>query len=228
MAEPDVDPHFAAAVAERVAAVRDRVSAAGGSDVGILAVTKSFGLDACWAAHLAGCVGIGENYAQELVGKFTGHEIPWPVHFIGQLQTNKVRVVAPYVSVVESVDRPALVTELARRMPTARVLVQVDAVGVGDGRGGCPVDQVSALVDTARGTGLEVVGLMTVGPPDADPIATRAAFRLVRSLVDRLGLVTCSMGMSADLEIAVQEGSTQIRVGSALFGERPLRPAAAR
>lgn len=228
MAEPDVDPQFAAAVADRFAALRDRVSAAGGSNVGILAVTKSFGLDACWAAHLAGCVGVGENYAQELVGKFSGHEVPWSVHFIGQLQTNKVRLVAPYVSVVESVDRPSLVAELARRMPTTRVLVQVDTVGGGHGRGGCPVDQVPALVDAARAADLDVAGLMTVGPPDADPVATRAGFRLVRRLVDRLGLHTCSMGMSADLEIAVQEGSTQVRVGSALFGERPLPTAAAR
>lgn len=204
-----------------MAGVRDRIVAAGGSDVAILAVTKSFGIEACWAAYRAGCIGVGENYAQELVRKFAGQDIPWAVHFIGQLQTNKVRLVAPYVSVVESVDRPALVDELARRRPGCQVLVQVGVLDADPRRGGCPEHRVGALVDHARSAGLDVRGLMTVGPTDGDAVTTRAAFRRVRGLVDRLGLERCSMGMSGDLEIAVEEGSTEVRIGSALFGDRP-------
>jgi uncharacterized pyridoxal phosphate-containing UPF0001 family protein len=172
---------------------------------------------------------VGENYAQEVMAKFglaraATPTLPLPsVHFIGQLQTNKVRRLVGLVDVFESVDRRSLVDELARRAPGATVLVQVDATS-GDGKGGCPVDEVAALVDAARRAGLDVRGLMTVGPTDGGAEAARPAFRTVRGLVDRLGLAVCSMGMTDDLDVAVQEGSTQVRVGSALFGRRPPMP----
>ena len=134
----------------------------------VLAVTKTFGLDACLAAHRAGCAAVGENYAQEVAAKFAGVDLPFAVHFIGQLQTNKVRMVAPFVSVYETVDRPSLVDELARRVPGATVLVQVDTSGE-VGKGGCPIAEVPALVDRAVGAGLEVRGLMTVGPTEGGP-----------------------------------------------------------
>lgn len=101
-------------VAERLAAVRDRIARAGGVDVAVLAVTKTFGIEACWAASRAGCDAVGENYAQEVVAKLAGVERPFGVHFIGRLQTNKVRQLAPIVSMYETMDRLSLVVELAK------------------------------------------------------------------------------------------------------------------
>jgi PLP dependent protein len=175
------------------------------------------------AAASAGCRAIGENYAQELVVKApVAAAAGLAVHFIGQLQTNKVRQLAGLVDVWETVDRPRLVAELARRAPGARILVQVDTTGEA-GKGGCPVADVPALVAAAGDAGLVVEGLMTVGPTDGGPEAARPGFRTVRRLVDDLGLVTCSMGMSGDLEVAVAEGATEVRVGTALFGPRTPR-----
>lgn len=207
-------------VAERLQHVRDRIARAGGSGVTVLAVTKTFPAEACWAAYHAGCGAVGENYAQEVVAKLGGVELPFEVHFIGQLQTNKVRMLAPVVSVFETVDRPSLVAELAKRVPGARVLLQVSTAGE-EGKGGCPLADVPALHERALAAGLSVEGLMTVGPTEGGPEAARPGFRAVRTLLDRLGLGVLSMGMTDDLEVAVQEGSTQVRVGSALFGPRP-------
>jgi uncharacterized pyridoxal phosphate-containing UPF0001 family protein len=217
------DEQRIAYVAERLHIVRSRIQAAGGVDVAILPVTKTWGIEWCMAAHGAGCTEVGENYAQEVVAKLSSPARPFGVRFIGQLQTNKVRMLAPLVQVYETVDRPSLVRELATRVPGARVLVQVAPVDFDDAtsKGGCVMAEVPALVDAARTAGLDVLGLMAVGPTVGGPEAARPTFRAVRSLVDRLGLRQCSMGMSDDLEVAVQEGSTQVRVGSALFGERP-------
>jgi PLP dependent protein len=210
----------AASVAESLQRVRDRISAAGGgTDVAVLAVTKGFGIEAIEAALGAGCAAIGENYAQELLTKRDAMRHA-EVHFIGQLQTNKVRQIAGLVDVYETVDRERLAHEIARRHPGARVLIQVDTTGE-PGKGGCPLSDVDVLVAAARAAGLDVRGLMTVGPTEGGPQAARAGFRAVRAAVDRIGLAVCSMGMTDDLEVAVQEGSTQIRVGTALFGPRP-------
>ena len=208
------------AVAQRLAVVRERIALAGGTDVTVLPVTKTFGIEACFDAFEAGCPNVGENYAQEIVSKLGAVDRPFGVHFIGQLQTNKVRQLAPIISVYESVDRPSLVSELAKRAPGASVLIQVAALAE-PGKGGCALAEVSALVSAAQEAGLDVRGLMTVGPTTGGPERAREGFRVVRQLMDRLGLIVCSMGMTDDLEVAVQEGSTQVRVGSALFGERP-------
>lgn len=216
---------FERRVADRLAAVHERIERAGGEGVTVLPVTKTFGVEACWAAYRAGCAAVGENYAQEVVSKLGGVERPFGVHFIGQLQTNKVRMLAPIVSCYETVDRASLVDELAKRAPGASVLLQVDT-SAEPGKGGCAVANVPALLDHARSRGLHVRGLMTVGPTTGGPEAARPGFRIVRRLLDTLGLEVLSMGMTDDLEVAVQEGSTQVRVGSALFGARP--PAAPR
>jgi pyridoxal phosphate enzyme (YggS family) len=219
-------PVDAARVAERVQAVRERIAAAGGVGVALLAVTKTFPVEAILAAVGAGCDGIGENYAQELVAKLAAlptllDGAPRPeVHFIGQLQSNKVRALAGLVDVFETIDRPSLAAELAKRCPGARVLVQVGVTGE-PGKGGVPVDEVVGLVEQCGAVGLCVDGLMTVGRTIGGPEASRSVFRTVRGLVDSLGLQVCSMGMSDDLEVAVQEGATLVRVGSALFGSRP-------
>ncbi len=145
------------------------------------------------------------------------------MHFIGQLQTNKVRQLAGLVDVWESIDRPRLVAELAHRAPGARILVQVDTTGE-EGKGGCPLaDVAGARPRRPTDAGLVVAGLMTVGPTEGGPEAARPGFRAVRALVDELGLTTCSMGMTADLDVALEEGTTEIRVGTALFGPRPPR-----
>jgi pyridoxal phosphate enzyme (YggS family) len=214
-------PRFdATTVAESLARVRARIVAAGGDDrVAVLAVTKGFGAEAIEAALAAGCVAIGENYAQELLAKRAAAARA-EVHFIGQLQTNKVRQVAGLVDVYETVDREHLAREIVKRDPGARVLVQVDTTGE-PGKGGCPIAELDALVAFAGESGLDVRGLMTVGPTDGGPEAARPGFRAVRAALDRLGLEICSMGMTDDLDVAVQEGSTQIRVGTALFGARP-------
>jgi PLP dependent protein len=123
--------------------------------------------------------------------------------------------------VYETVDRERLANEIARRQPGARVLVQVDMTGE-PGKGGCLLADLDALVEVVHTAGLDLRGLMTVGPTEGGPEAARAGFRSVRAAVDRLGLAVCSMGMTDDLEVAVQEGSTQIRVGTALFGARPV------
>lgn len=208
------------AVAQRLAVVRERITLAGGIDVAVLPVTKTFPIEACFAAFEAGCPDVGENYAQEIVSKLGAADRPFGVHFIGQLQTNKVRQLAPIISVYESVDRLSLVAELRKRVPGASVLIQVAALSE-PGKGGCALAEVPGLVAAAQEAGLDVRGLMTVGPTTGGPEAARLGFRVVRQLMDRLGLRVCSMGMTDDLEVAVQEGSTQVRVGSALFGERP-------
>ncbi|MGD9702065.1 MAG: YggS family pyridoxal phosphate-dependent enzyme [Acidimicrobiia bacterium] len=214
-----------ATVADHVAAVRARIAAAGGRDVELVAVTKTFPVEAIRAAVAAGCRAIGENYAQELVAKIAELERGGidegerpEVHFIGHLQTNKVRMLAPVVTVWESVDRPSVVDEIEKRAPGARIYVQVNVTGEPQ-KSGCRPDEAAALVRRATDAGLQVEGLMTIGVLD-DPVAARAGFRLLRGLSTSLGLRGCSMGMTDDLEIAVEEGATLVRVGRALFGPR--------
>jgi pyridoxal phosphate enzyme (YggS family) len=193
--------------------------------VALVAVTKGFGAEAIDACVAAGCTDIGENYAQEAVVKWTSFASPPArLHFIGRLQTNKVRVLAPHVALWQSIDRAALVDAVAKDAPGARVLVQVN-VSDEPAKGGCPPGTAEALVDHARAKGLVVEGLMTVGRT-GPPADAAVGFAVLRGLVDRLGLSVCSMGMSDDLEIAVAEGATMVRIGSALLGMRPSHPPA--
>lgn len=215
-------------VRDRVIELRatiDAVERAWTHHVAVVGVTKGFASDAIDAAVAAGCDAIGENYAQELIDKRATVERLRPeVQFIGQLQRNKVRQLAGLVDVWCSLDRASVIDEVAKRATGARVMVQVDTTD-DPAKGGCSVDDVAALVDRATERGLRVEGLLTVGPTDGDSESARSGFRAVRALVDHLGLTECSMGMSGDIEVAVAEGSTQVRVGTALFGRRPPRPA---
>ena len=217
----------AVTVEERVAVVRERIAAAGGHDVTIVAVTKGFGPDAIVAAMAAGLTDIGENYAQELLAKLASVEeqasaatTTPTVHFIGRLQSNKVKALASSVDVWQTIDRSSLGVAVAKHAPGARVLVQVN-ISAEPHKGGCPPEDTAHLVGELHGLGLAVEGLMGVGPI-GEPEAARPGFRLLRRLADDLGLATCSMGMTDDLEVAVEEGSTMVRVGSALFGVRPV------
>jgi pyridoxal phosphate enzyme (YggS family) len=219
----------AASVAERLEVVRRRIASAGGKNVRIVGVTKGFGSDAIEAAVAAGCRDIGESYAQELINKLADVRGPAPiVHFVGHLQTNKVKHLAPHVDVWHSVDRLRVVEALGRHAaPGATVLVQVNVTG-GPDQGGCAPDETEEIVVAARDAGLNVVGLMAIGQAGGGE-AARPGFQLLRRLVDELELAECSMGMTEDLEAAVKEGSTMVRVGRALFGPRlrhqPTEPA---
>ena len=210
----------AAAVAANVAAVRAAIEARTDRRVSLVAVTKGFDEHAVRAAMAAGADGVGENYAQEMVAKaaaLDGATPPW--HFIGQLQRNKVKMIVPLgVALWQTVDRGDLAREVARRQPGARVLVQVNTTAEAQ-KGGCEPSAAPALVEECRTLGLAVDGLMTIGPA-GPPEDARAGFRHLRRIADDLGLSGCSMGMSADFEVAVDEGATIVRIGSRLFGPR--------
>ena len=206
-------------VADRVALVRSEISNAGGSEVSLIAVTKSFGIDALRAASTAGCEGVGENYAQELLEKVTVGLPSIDVHFIGALQSNKVRSLAGHVALWQSVDRESVVDELGRRAPGASILIQVDTTQE-PSKGGVTPALLDTLRTRAESQGLAVKGLMTIGPTDGTQQECEKSFEMLRRLVNEQALSVCSMGMSADYRIAVACGSTMVRVGSGLFGDR--------
>jgi PLP dependent protein len=207
-----------AAVAERVEHVRARIAAAGADPeaVTLVAVTKGQGPDAVRAALDAGLADIGENYANELCAKAAAIQgARW--HFLGAIQRNKLSRLAPLVACWQGVARAVEAEAIAGRAPGAAVFVEVEVTGAPQ-RNGCPPAGVAPLVGAARACGLDVRGLMVVAPPQPD--AARAAFRTVRGLADDLGLAERSMGMTDDFEVAVAEGSTMVRLGRVLFGER--------
>ncbi len=218
---------------QRFGDIRDRIRRAGGVDVQIIAVTKTWGADAMIGAYEIGCDGVGENYAQELIHKVA--LVPplqrLPIHFIGQAQTNKVKSLVDIVDVWQSVDRATLVDELIKRLrlrsnaQPASIMLQVNTTGEST-KAGCDPADVSTLLARARQGGLQVSGLMTVGPTSGEVDLTRQAFRLLGQLADQHDLGERSMGMSGDFEIAVEQGATSVRIGTALFGERPSRPSA--
>lgn len=194
---------------ERIAAVTDR-------DVRVVVVTKGHPPEAAAAAVAAGFGDLGENYAQEMLGKVD--LVPaarW--HFVGRLQSNKVRLLAGHVHLWQSIDRRALVKEVAKRDPGAKVLIQVDLAGT-EGRGGAPRGDVDALVDFARTAGLDVRGLMGVAAPRSD--AAQEAFSWMAAAAAALDLEEVSMGMSGDLDVALSAGATMVRIGTALLGPR--------
>jgi PLP dependent protein len=193
--------------------------------VTLVVVTKEVGLDAVRSALAEGAVDLGENRAQDLARKAEALAAAPPRwHFIGRLQRNKVRLVAPVVALWESVDREEIAAEIGRRAPGAAVLVQVNVTGEPQ-KGGCAPAAVSSLVEACTTDGCRVDGLMTVPEAVGDP---RPAFARLRQMADELGLRECSMGMSGDYELAIAEGATMVRVGSAIFGPRPERPDARR
>ncbi|MDQ6796582.1 MAG: alanine racemase [Actinomycetota bacterium] len=213
-----------AAVADRLSVIRDRIRAAGGAltDVTVVAVTKGHGPSAAAAALDAGLVDVGENYAAELVANAetlaeTGRRAP-RFHFLGHVQRNKVRSIAGLVGLWQGVDRLAAGREIARRHPGASVLVQLDISGEA-AKHGCRPDEAERLVAELVDLGLDVRGLMAVGPT-GPPEDARPGFRQVVTLADTLDLPERSIGMTGDLEVAVGEGATMIRVGRGLFGPR--------
>ncbi|MGE3619328.1 MAG: YggS family pyridoxal phosphate-dependent enzyme [Acidimicrobiia bacterium] len=227
MAGGQGDPGPAGDITTDLARLRARIAATGRdpAEVTVVAVTKGQPAAVARAAVEAGLADLGESYAQELVPKAeallddppAGPPARW--HFIGRLQRNKVRQVAPFVGLWQSIDRLSLAAEVARRAPGAEVLVQVNATGE-EAKGGCRPELVGPVVEGCRDLGLVVRGLMAVGPT-GPPEQARPAFRAVRELADRLDLDVRSMGMSGDLEVALDEGATMVRIGTALVGRRP-------
>lgn len=210
-------------VAGNVAEVRERIARAArraGRDpaaVRLVAVTKTVPDDLVRMAVAAGVTDLAENRAQDLVARapsLADAAVRW--HFVGRLQRNKVRVVAPLVVRIHSVDRPELVDPLAARARGVPLLVQVNLAREAQ-KGGCAPEAAGALVDALRAAGLTVDGLMTVPPHGDDP---RPWFEQLAVLAARLGLPELSMGMSDDYEAAVELGATYVRVGRALFGPR--------
>jgi PLP dependent protein len=214
-------------VAERLEAVKTRIRDAAvragrdPSEITLVAVSKLHPAAAIRAAYAAGQRDFGENYAQELSDKAAelGDLPDLRFHFIGHLQRNKAKLVAPRVAVVHTVDSLSLAQAIERRADGRAhvLLIQVNMAGEVK-KSGVDVDEVEALRDAIeRETSLPVTGLMTIPPAEGDP---RPHFEALAALARRLGLAELSMGMSDDLEAAIEAGATLVRVGTAIFGPR--------
>ncbi len=199
------------------------------SSIRLVLASKTQPSEAIRAAANAGARDFGENYVQEAIAKRAElsdlTDIRW--HLIGHLQTNKVKVAASAFALIHSVDSVRLAEALAHAQPAPRVhaLIEVNLGGEASKTGVAP-DGVAAILDAARDK-LEIDGLMTIPPPGANAEAARPYFAQLRELRDRLArqsgyaLSELSMGMSDDFEVAIEEGATIVRIGRAVFGERP-------
>lgn len=192
----------------------------------LIAVSKTMEAERIRLAIEAGVAALGENRVQEAKEKIAqlGHPVPW--HLIGSLQTNKARDAARLFDWIQSVDRLDLARELSRRAGD-RVLNVLLQVNLGDEpqKGGIAPAEVKRLAESVAGLpGLRVRGLMAIPPAAESPELTRPHFRRLRELRDELGFEHCSMGMSADYEVAIEEGATMVRVGTAIFGPRTASP----
>jgi len=216
-------------VAENLVRVRERIARAcdrakrDPASVKLVAVSKVQPVEAIREALEAGQRAFGENYAQELREKadaVVGAE--W--HFLGALQTNKVKMVVGKVALLHTCDRPSLAQELNKRAAALatvqRVLVEVNLAEEPQKGGIAPSALASFVDEIGRLSALRCEGLMCIPPAEDDP---RPHFRRLRELRDTLGLAELSMGMSADYETAIEEGATVVRVGTAIFGERPRK-----
>jgi pyridoxal phosphate enzyme (YggS family) len=225
-------------VAARLAEVRDRIAAAASrsgratSDVTLVAVSKTFPADVVSGAIRCGVADVGENRVQEAAAKRPAVSGAARWHLIGPLQRNKAGPALETFDVVHTLDRPRLAERLdgllERDWPERRLPVLLE-VNVGDEpqKAGALPEDVRQLLETSLGLErLEVVGLMAIPPFEDDPEASRPYFGRLRELRDRLEatvghpLPELSMGMSHDFEIAIEEGATLVRVGSAIFGPR--------
>ncbi len=220
-------------IAERLAGVRAQVDeaarAAGRApgEVALVAVSKRHPVEAIREAYAAGQRAFGENYVQELVAKAEAlrdlDEIRW--HFIGHLQRNKAKAVLRAGALVDTVDSARLADAVAKAAaahggPPHPICLQVNVGGEAQKSGIAPAE-LPALIDHVQGlASLRLEGLMTI-PPAGNDDTTRRCFEALRALVDTHELARWSMGMSGDLALAVAAGSTEVRVGTAIFGPRP-------
>jgi pyridoxal phosphate enzyme (YggS family) len=214
-------------VRERVAKAAERAGRRP-SDVLLVGVSKTVEVGRIRQAIEAGVAALGENRVQEAKEKVAeiGRPVPW--HLIGHLQTNKVRDAIELFDVIQSLDRLDLAKELDKRARargrTVDALVEVN-VGGEDSKGGVSPDGLGALLDAvAAMSAVKVKGLMAIPPEAKQPDDSRVWFRALRKLGERYGFAELSMGMSGDFEVAIEEGATVVRVGTAIFGPRPPRP----
>ena len=202
------------------------------TSVRLLAVSKTFPPEAVAAAHAAGQSAFGENYVQEGLEKIAAlAHLPLEWHFIGPIQSNKTRPIAERFAWVHGIDRLKIAERLSAqrplRLPDLQVCLQVNVSGETSKSGVESAAIVSLACDVARLPRLKLRGLMVIPRPAATSDAQRAPFRELRLLLDQinakgLGCDTLSMGMSADLEAAILEGATLVRIGTAIFGTREV------
>ena len=207
-------------VAANLESIHRRISSTGRdlSSVRVVGVTKTFGANAVRAASEVGLSTLGENYVEELTEKRAAtSELNLTWHFLGALQSNKIGAVLRSADLVCGVSRAKELEKISRLRPGMSIYVQVDYTGA-EGRNGTDPRDVPALVARARDLGLDVRGVMTVPSPGLEN--SRSAFSALVALADDLGLKERSMGMSEDLEVACELGSSEIRIGRALFGPR--------
>ncbi|KAB8043020.1 YggS family pyridoxal phosphate-dependent enzyme [Janthinobacterium aquaticum] len=204
------------------------------ADVMLLAVSKTFGADAVLAAADAGQTAFGENYLQEALDKIAAVQAAQPDaglewHFIGPIQSNKTRPITEHFDWVHTVEREKIAVRLSEQrpaeLPELNICLQVNISGEASKSGVAPADLPALAHAVAQLPRLRLRGLMAIPEPETDPARQRAAFAQLRQLFQQLrdgglALDTLSMGMSADLQAAVLEGATIVRVGSAIFGSR--------
>lgn len=225
-------------IAENIAKVRERIEKAcqkadrNTADVELVAVTKVVEVDRIYEAIDAGIQIIGENRVQEAWQKYqsVGDKVQW--HLIGHLQTNKVKRALQFARFIHSVDSLHLAEEIqkqAQKMDkTVDILVQVNTSGEQTKFGFAPEESLDAVKYIALLPQVKIKGLMTIGAFLPDPEDVRPCFRQLRRLrdeirkcqIDRVEMDILSMGMTGDFEVAIEEGSTMIRVGRSIFGKR--------
>ena len=220
-------------IAENIAKVGARIREAAQAsqrnfaDIGLLAVSKTKPAEAIREAHAAGLCDFGENYLQEALEKQAAlTDLPLIWHFIGPIQSNKTRPIAEHFDWVHSVDRLKIAQRLSEQrpahLPALNICLQVNISGE-DSKSGCSPEELTALARAVVALpNLRLRGLMAIPEPTDDVAAQHAAFARLRQLRDELALNldTLSMGMSHDLEAAIAEGATWVRIGTALFGAR--------
>jgi pyridoxal phosphate enzyme (YggS family) len=218
-----------------LAAVRERIERAAGragrrpEDILLIGVSKTVPAERVRLGVEAGLTALGENRVQEAREKIKilGRPVPW--HLIGHLQTNKVRDALELFDLIHSLDRLELARELERRAGDrlVNVLLEVNVAEEPSKSGFAPEALGPALEAIGAMTHLRVRGLMAIPPIVERAEDARGSFQTLRRLAERHGLPELSMGMSADFEVAIEEGATMVRVGTAVFGARPVRAAAA-
>jgi len=226
-------------ISDNINSIRERISRAcaragrSTSEITLLAVGKTFPSSAVREAVRAGVADVGENYVQELLSKrgdLSGSDVRW--HFIGHLQSNKVKNVAPWIHMIHAVDSTALAIEIDRRAAKAgrviECLLEVNTTGESTKFGVAPGDVTALVRSLSSCDNISLGGLMTIGPFLPDPEGSRPMFRRLRELKDEIGSLAqanvtmrhLSMGMTGDFEVAIDEGATLVRIGTAIFGPR--------
>lgn len=219
-------------IKRRISSVCERCGRSPG-EVTLVAVSKTFSTGHIREAVQAGVADIGENYVQELLGKrntLEDQSVRW--HFIGHLQSNKVKYIADWIHLVHAVDAPGVVSALekhaARTGRIVDVLVEVNTTREGSKYGVEPERTTDFIRSLAAFEHVRIAGLMTIGPFLPDPEASRPMFRTLRLLRDQVrqlgqrnvSMIHLSMGMTGDFEVAIEEGATLVRIGTAIFGAR--------